>query len=485
MIQRISLIAILLLLLNQAGQAQDTDSVYFTTGFKIGELSDHSVVIWTRLCAWDSPVPVHHERKGAPFRSPMEFNDSIPVEEMDGAVKGTMGQVRIQLSTGSDTIAGDWEFVSAYKDFTYKLKLDGLQPHTLYKVTIQGRKDEESPVSEISGRFLTAPPETEAFPVCFTSSSCQYFWDYDDAQRGFKIYDAMLKLQPDFHCHTGDFVYYDKPGPMARSVVLARHKWHAINSWPSVREFYTRTPIYQQKDDHDTMSDDASPGKGPFGELSFTDGVAIWYEQVPVEGLPYRTFRWGKDLQIWMVEGREFRSDNWVPDGPEKTILGKEQKEWFMETIRQSDASFKVLLSPTPVIGPDRSMGKNDNHSNKAFETEGEWLRDFLGEHSVFVVNGDRHWQYVSKDTLSGVLEFSQGPSSDSHAQGWSQDDWRPEHQFLRVNGGFLAVEVYRKEDLPHISFTHYDVNGLIVNERTEGTVREVLPTKAGVAAAE
>ena len=126
MIQRISLIAILLLLLNQAGQAQDTDSVYFTTGFKIGELSDHSVVIWTRLCAWDSPVPVHHERKGAPMRSPLEFNDNIPVGEMDGAVKGTMGQVRIQLSAGSDIIASDWEYVSAYKDFTHKLKLGRL-----------------------------------------------------------------------------------------------------------------------------------------------------------------------------------------------------------------------------------------------------------------------------------------------------------------------------------------------------------------------
>ena len=144
-----------------------------------------------------------------------------------------------------------------------------------------------------------------------------------------------------------------------------------------------------------------------------------------------------------------------------------EQKEWFEESVRNSDATFKVLLSATPVVGPDRSEGKNDNHANNAFETEGRWLRNFLGEQSVFVVNGDRHWQYVSRDTLTGVMEFSQGPSSDSHAQGWDPLDRRPEHQFLRVNGGFLVVEVYRKDNIPHITFTHRDVNGLIVNEKT------------------
>ena len=40
----------------------------------------------------------------------------------------------------------------------------------------------------------------------------------------------------------------------------------------------------------------------------------------------YRTFRWGKDLQIWLVEGRDFRSPNNMPDGPDKTIWGAEQK---------------------------------------------------------------------------------------------------------------------------------------------------------------
>ena len=466
-LRRLFTLSLLVLLLLQYGNAQGSNTLFFTTGFKVGEVTDSSAFIWTRLCGQEHPVPVRHKRKAPPFKSPVGFDDTMPVDEMDGAVTGAFGQVRVQLSAGSNVTSTDWEFVSVYKDYTYKKRIVGLSPNTLYRVKVQGRKDSDSPVFEISGHFRTAPFEEEAFPVTFTSTSCQYFWDFDDPERGFKIYDSMIKLRPDFHCQTGDYVYYDKPGPMAGSVELARHKWHANNSWPSIREFYAQTPIYQQKDDHDMMYNDASPHMKPFGELSFQDGLAIWYEQVPLEGKPYRTFRWGKDLQVWIVEGREFRSDNWMPDGPDKTIWGEEQKEWFVNSVERSDATFKVLLSPTPVVGPDRSSGKNDNHANKAFETEGKWLRAFLAEHSVFVVNGDRHWQYLSKDEETGLLEFSQGPSSDSHAQGWKEDDRRPEHQFLRVNGGFLVVEVYRKENQPHITFTHCDVNGLVVNEKT------------------
>ncbi|MGJ8737509.1 alkaline phosphatase D family protein, partial [Zobellia laminariae] len=153
------------------------------------------------------------------------------------------------------------------------------------------------------------------------------------------------------------------------------------------------------------------------------------------------------------------------PDGKEKTIWGKEQIAWFKETVEASDATFKILVSPTPIVGPDRSKGKYDNHSNTSFATEGKWLRQYLADQNVLVINGDRHWQYVSVDPVTGLREFSQGPVSDFHAQGWNQEDLRPEHKFLRVKGGFLAVNVYRENNEAVIEFTHYDVDGNEVNK--------------------
>ena len=356
------------------------DSVFFTNGFKVGEVTDSSAVIWTRLCAQPVPVPVSHQRKGPPFRSPLHFSEGMAVDSMDGAVRGAFGEVRVLLQGAAQELRTSWEYVSPYNDFTWKKSFSDLLPHTTYRVILQGRRDSLSAVSELEGIFMTAPPSGEICAVDFTSTSCQYFWDYDDSIRGFGVYDRMRELDPDFHCQTGDYVYYDKPGPLSKNIELARHKWHANNAWPAIRAFYSQVPVYLQKDDHDMLSDDASPNIQPFGELTFADGKEIWYEQVPVAGKPYRTFRWGRDLQIWVVEGREFRSDNWVPDGPRKTIWGPDQTAWFIETVRLSDATFKVLVSPTPVVGPDRETGKNDNHANQAFGTEGTWLRGFLAE---------------------------------------------------------------------------------------------------------
>jgi len=54
-------------------------------------------------------------------------------------------------------------------------------------------------------------------------------------------------------------------------------------------------------------------------------------------------------LQIWLVEGRDFRSPNTITDCPDKSIWGKEQKEWLKKTLLESDAIFKLLISPTPI----------------------------------------------------------------------------------------------------------------------------------------
>jgi alkaline phosphatase D len=130
-----------------------------------------------------------------------------------------------------------------------------------------------------------------------------------------------------------------------------------------------------------------------------------------------------------------------------------------------SDATFRILISPTPIVGPDRSA-KNDNHANQGFTHKGGELRSFLAtQPDTFVICGDRHWQYVSKDAATGLTEFSCGPGSDAHAGGFSMDQRTAEHRFLRVKGGFLSVDVSRSDNQPRITFRHHDVRGGVVHE--------------------
>ena len=52
-----------------------------------------------------------------------------------------------------------------------------------------------------------------------------------------------------------------------------------------------------------------------------------------------RKVRWGKDLEVWLVEGRDYRSPNTMPDGPDKTIWGKEQKDWLRRKVIEAEAA--------------------------------------------------------------------------------------------------------------------------------------------------
>ena len=179
----------------------------------------------------------------------------------------------------------------------------------------------------------------------------------------------------------------------------------------------------------------------------------------------YRTIRWGKDLQVWLPEGRDFRSPNTMEDGPNKTIWGKQQMAWFKRTVAESDVTFKILISPTPVVGPDRAKGKNDNHSNAAFQHEGDMLRRFMVKNNMISCCGDRHWQYHTVDDETGLKEFSCGPSTDEHAGGWRPGNKTEEHRFLRVRGGFLSVTVDHIDGKSTAIFRHHDVDGNVVNE--------------------
>ena len=227
-------------------------------------------------------------------------------------------------------------------------------------------------------------------------------------------------------------------------------------------------PGYWEKDDHDSYHNDNWPGmsRDYMGTFSWEQGLKVYSEQVPMSSLPYRTFRWGKGLQIWVTEGRDFRSPNTIEDGPGKSIWGETQKRWLKQTLLASDADWKVLVSPTPIVGPDRG-NKHDNHANVGFTYEGDeirqWFADNLPE-NFFVANGDRHWQYHSVHPTTGVQEFSSGPATDEHAGGSPGED-REYHRFHRVGGGFLSVTTEKVLDESKITFRLHDVDGNVVYE--------------------
>jgi alkaline phosphatase D len=470
------------------GCKKKTDGPYFATGIKIGEVTDNSAIIWARLtndslpAGFGNPLPeiVYRDPESGEIVEEISGNRNaytpvinFPTEDaysiLEGATVGIEGDIMIYYKPAKSEHweHTNWVSVNPEKDYTVQYELTALKSNQTYQIRIVSRYPGSDAIGEsIDGKFKTAPAPDEIADVMFAVSTGQAYVDQDAPEGGFKIYTAMMRLGVDFFVHTGDILYYDN---LAKNERLARWHWSRTYSLLTNFRFHKNVSSYFIKDDHDTWINDCWPGYETkfMGDFTFEQGQAIFLEQVPMRDKTYRTYRWGKDLQIWIMEGRDYRSPNTDPDGPEKTIWGKKQKSWLYETVAESDATFKILVSPTPIVGPDR-LSKHDNYSNKDFSHEGNEIRQFIArQENMYVVCGDRHWQYISRDDETGIREYSCGPASNEHAGGWSNDMLMPEHQYLNVIGGFLTARSTRIENDPLLIMSHYNVDGEILNSDT------------------
>jgi alkaline phosphatase/alkaline phosphatase D len=432
-------------------------------------------------------------------------------------VKGRAGVGAFALSAREDfdnAFRTRWMAATREGDHIIKTKVTGLEPGTRYYYRLLSGDDVGEVESGPTGSFRTLDQRgvsREISLVVVTGMNRFAFRAYTwnrNRTLGFPALETIVSHEPDFFVATGDNVYYDTPYlGRARTLKRMRAKWHRQFATPRFEKFFRKIPVYWEKDDHDHRYNDSDP-YGPLAP-SHELGIKIFKEQVPVvdpdeeNAVTYRTHRINDLLQIWLLEGRDFRDANTRPPGPDKTIWGGEQKAWLKRTLLESDAEFKIVISPTPMVGPDDritgvqgsflapimggspvgqgdDLTKRDNHVNPyGFKHEADeffaWLYDngFL-EKNFYLVCGDRHWQYHSIHP-SGFEEFSSGAlvdgnarlgqkpgdpmSTDPHAlikQPYTQDE---------KSGGFLEVTVSPAQgDRPaSATFAFYDEKGTLL----------------------
>ena len=277
----------------------------------------------------------------------------------------------------------------------------------------------------LRGHFVTPPGRSLTAPVRVVVANCMNMYKFlrgtaqpEERSKGFPGLVAILDREPQTVVFAGDSVYYDHPRKSPATTRAAmRAKWHELFAQPRMRTLLGSTATFWLKDDHDCRFDDCDMTGDQLP--SSTLGVAMFREQVPVvaasaaDAPTWRRVRLSRDLEIWMTEGRDHRSPNKMEDGPDKTLWGAEQRAWLQRTLLSSDATFRVLVSPTPLVGPDDAR-KTDNHTNHGgFRHEGDAFHRWAMEHKLpdegfFVVCGDRHWKYHAEHP-SGVEEYSCG----------------------------------------------------------------------------
>jgi len=232
--------------------------------------------------------------------------------------------------------------VTPARDLTGKLTLTGLAPATRYAVRVsQGDARTEA-------EFVSAPAPDVPARVAF-------LWSGDlggggwcrPLDGGYHVFRPMLERRADFFLFVGDTIYADvpcgKPGVAPGADFRARTlaEYHARHRYqredPPLQALLRATSVYAIWDDHEVRNDFSGPHDPlmPTGRQALLD----YWPIAPPDDEPtrlYRRFRWGRLLEVFILDTRQYRSANAQPDGPGKTMLGRVQRRWLVEGVATS-----------------------------------------------------------------------------------------------------------------------------------------------------
>ncbi len=309
------------------------------------------------------------------------------------------------------------------RDFTVQVVIGDLEPSTTYHYRFRAAGSE---TGGAQGSLTTAPEANDDVLARFLVGGDVGGQGYcRHVEEGYPIFKPMADLKADFFIANGDMIYADNgcpavgpegwpnvPGDFPAIVVA---DWSAPDSSPTgareailghwrynradihQQELLKTTPIYSQWDDHEVVNDfgaawsewPTDPRRPGYQRLvkAGRDSLFLFNPMTrhPEEpGRIYRSFRWGRHLELFLLDARSYRSQNDMVDQPSngKTMLGAEQLAWLKSSLAASDATWKIVSSDVPLSIPtgwDANIwgrdsfanGENNNFSKRTgFESE-------------------------------------------------------------------------------------------------------------------
>ncbi len=343
--------------------------------------------------------------------------------------RGNMsGTIQFQVSQDPDfaeVLTSTEVLVDETTDFVGEVAVTELMPGTdyLFQATLAVSETVSAPVQ---GFFQTVPTDTAAFNFVF--GACLGGQGYcRDPETGWEIFDVMLAEQPDFFVFTGDTIYGDSvctvpenvPGAEEITRDLAayrgRYKYHLEDE--HYAEFLAQTPVYASWDDHEVIDDFGGPALNAINPQLFADAGQAFFEYWPLQAQEdgtqqiYRTIPYGNYAEFIMLDTRSYRDPNvdWDPDPDAitpKTMLGEEQYAWLQETLANSTATWKFIVTSVPLSYPtgfpqpqvDGRDGWANYTEKSGYETELLSLIFFIENQdieNVVFLTGDTHWPFA------------------------------------------------------------------------------------------
>lgn len=359
------------------------------------------------------------------------------------------GSAAVRLEYGTSAALGGASAAvraEADGDFIAKIDLGNLRPNTRYHYRVVAEQGSQREVSLV-GTFRTAPPASDSVDVTFA-------WGADTSERfkPFRIFTAIRTKEPDFFLFLGDTVYSDIDGN-ATTLEEYRASYRRNRDDAAFLQFARSTSIYATWDDHEVANNfDRTHQRMPIGRQAFLEYWPIRQDRADPARL-YRSFRWGRLVEIFILDTRQYRSPPFERDTADKTLLGAAQKEWLKRGLQASDAVFKVIGTSVP-------LKYHGADSWEGYTTERRELFEFITRNNVrgiVFLAGDVHYAAVLRHK-EGFVEAIAGPlgtiiSSRRRAAGEPETEFSFNSSFtyglVRVAGSppLLVIELYDVEN--------------------------------------
>jgi phosphodiesterase/alkaline phosphatase D-like protein len=417
----------------------------FAQGVSAGEVKSSSVRLWTRAPV-GGPVTLLFSKRAKALR----------------CARATAARRRRGSSVRRKLLAA-----TPATDLTVQATVKRLRSGTGYAY----RFCQAGTASRV-GRFRTAPSRKSRRPVKFAVTG-----DADGAldpatgkpaYNNFEVYRQLARERNDFNVNLGDIVYSDSAVPGVPVALTVPDKWakYRLNlSYPFFRLLRAQGALYEHWDDHEFIDDFSIPR---YGSALYESGKKAFLDYSPTRysarsGL-YRSFRWGKNLEIFFLDERSFRSldasqspfcrnpatgqpdplpqlpprlrSGLIPNpaianfptaaqcqaalnDPNRTMLGKPQLARFENAIKRSKATFKVIMNEVPIqkmyfVPYDRWEGYNAERESllRFLQTNVRNVVFLTTDLHATLINNVRYTTFpeegASKDT--GMLDFVTGP---------------------------------------------------------------------------
>jgi alkaline phosphatase D len=339
-----------------------------THGNAVGPLGPDAVIVWTRASA-----------------------------SADVSVRYGM------LADLSDAVETTPLRVTAATDFIAKQQLTGLELDSVY--FYQTRVADPNNVMNFElgpiGRFYTAP-SSEARRVVRVAFS----GDVDVT--GNDLCNDILAANPEVFVSLGDMPYADGAGTVAQ--FLLKHK--ETRADPTLQRFFRNVTLVPTWDDHEVIDD----WDNRVLQSAVTNGMTAWQQFMPVveQRNIHRSLRWGRDLELFVLDCRSYRGNNDAPDTATKSMLGTAQLQWLLNALITSTATFKVICSSVPLRYGNSGLFESGNDMWDGYQRERDTILNHVLNNritGVVVMTADQHWAAAHQHP-EGIREYITGPLS-------------------------------------------------------------------------